>query len=163
MLSSKPESIVKSQLIFKRLAYIRDVKIFRNIYRSSTVRFEKTEPVEIGYSKGFQGSYGISIPSKNYKIVLQIFSAMNYNALLQRISDHVYAFYETHSQPALLYHNMPHTVDVVTAAKSIAAHYDLDDRNFFIVLLLPGFMIPAILPTVPNVMKKKAPRLLKNI
>src|SRR5882724_9772016 len=64
---------------------------------------------------------------------------MNYNALLQQISDHVHSFYAAHAQPALLYHNIPHTVEVVEAAKNIAGHYNLSDREFFIVVAAAWF------------------------
>ena len=64
---------------------------------------------------------------------------MNYNALLQQISDHVHSFYLTNSQPTLLYHNLPHTVEVVEAAKNIAGHYNLNDRDYFIVVAAAWF------------------------
>lgn len=64
---------------------------------------------------------------------------MNYNSLLQQISDHVHSYFAAHAQPALLYHNMPHTAEVVEATKNIAGHYNLNDRDFFIVVTAAWF------------------------
>src|ERR1700748_2166993 len=64
---------------------------------------------------------------------------MNYNALLQQISDHVHSFYVSNAQPTLLYHNLPHTVEVVEAAKNIAGHDNLNDRDYFIVVAAAWF------------------------
>jgi len=64
---------------------------------------------------------------------------MNYNVLLQQISSYVHSLYAAQAQPALLYHNLPHTVEVVEAAKIIAGHYNLDDHDFFIVTAAAWF------------------------
>ncbi|MBS1598650.1 MAG: HD domain-containing protein [Bacteroidetes bacterium] len=64
---------------------------------------------------------------------------MNYNALLQQISDHVHSFFVEHAQPALLYHNLPHTAEVVEATKKIGGNYNLNDRDFFIVVTAAWF------------------------
>jgi predicted metal-dependent HD superfamily phosphohydrolase len=58
---------------------------------------------------------------------------MNYHELLQKVEDHVNLFFREHADPNLFFHNLAHTRDVVDKTKQIADHFQLDDRNFFIV------------------------------
>ncbi|HTQ63700.1 MAG TPA: Pycsar system effector family protein [Puia sp.] len=58
---------------------------------------------------------------------------MNSDLLLKQISDHVKQFYSDRAHAGLVYHNLPHTVEVVDAAKKIAGHYGINDHDFFII------------------------------
>src|SRR5471030_3332665 len=64
---------------------------------------------------------------------------MNYQQLLEKAHDHVSAYYKEHENKNLLYHNLKHTQNVVTAATEIANHYQLNDDDFFIVLAAVWF------------------------
>jgi len=64
---------------------------------------------------------------------------MNYPALMQKVEDHVDLFFAEHTDTRLLYHNLYHTRDVAEAAKKIAAHYQLDERSWFIVYTAAWF------------------------
>jgi len=87
---------------------------------------------------------------------------MNYNALLQHISDHVHSLYATHAQPALLYHNISHTVEVVEAAKNIAGHYDINDRDFFIIVAAAWFHDTGYLTNGPEYHEEKSAEIAEN-
>ncbi|TKC10842.1 phosphohydrolase [Pedobacter polaris] len=58
---------------------------------------------------------------------------MNYKHLLEEVKDHVLGYFNTHHDPKLVYHNLEHTQDVVAATIQIANHYQLNDKDFFIV------------------------------
>ncbi|HTI58905.1 Pycsar system effector family protein [Mucilaginibacter sp.] len=64
---------------------------------------------------------------------------MNYQHILEKASEYVRGYYKEHGMPALIYHNLQHTEDVVTAATRIANHYQLDDADFFIVVISAWF------------------------
>jgi predicted metal-dependent HD superfamily phosphohydrolase len=64
---------------------------------------------------------------------------MNYQQLLEKVHDHVITYYKEHDTKNLLYHNLNHTQDVATAATQIANHYQLNDDDFFIVLVAVWF------------------------
>jgi predicted metal-dependent HD superfamily phosphohydrolase len=61
------------------------------------------------------------------------FSIMNFDPLLKQISDHVKQFYSDRTHGSLVYHNLPHTIEVVDAAKKIAGHYGTNDHDFFVI------------------------------
>lgn len=64
---------------------------------------------------------------------------MNYQHILEKASEYVRAYYKEHGMPSLIYHNLQHTEDVVSAATRIANHYQLDDGDFFIVVISAWF------------------------
>src|SRR6202000_1456908 len=64
---------------------------------------------------------------------------MDYQQLLEKVHDHVIAYYKEHDTKNLLYHNLKHTQDVVASATQIANHYQLNDDDFFIVLAAVWF------------------------
>jgi predicted metal-dependent HD superfamily phosphohydrolase len=64
---------------------------------------------------------------------------INYTKLLQQVKKFVLSYYKTHSDATFTYHNINHTNDVVSAAKQIANHYQLDDRDYFAVLVAAWF------------------------
>lgn len=64
---------------------------------------------------------------------------MNYRQLSEQVQNHVQALYKTRNRPALIYHNITHTENIVAAATQIANHYQLNDRDFFIVITAGWF------------------------
>lgn len=58
---------------------------------------------------------------------------MNYKHLLEEVKEHVLAYFGTHHDPKLVYHNLEHTQDVVKSTIQIANHYQLNEKDFFIV------------------------------
>jgi predicted metal-dependent HD superfamily phosphohydrolase len=57
---------------------------------------------------------------------------MNYQELLDQVQQHVLAFFKTHTDPKLVYHNQAHTERVVVSTVLIANHYQLNEKDFFI-------------------------------
>ncbi|SKA16602.1 Pycsar system effector family protein [Sediminibacterium ginsengisoli] len=64
---------------------------------------------------------------------------MNYQALLDEVKAHTLSFFNARQDNLHVYHNLSHTTDVVKAATQIANHYQLNDRDFFIVLTAAWF------------------------
>jgi predicted metal-dependent HD superfamily phosphohydrolase len=59
---------------------------------------------------------------------------MNYQQLLDKIKQQVLSYFKLRNTEDLVYHNLKHTEDVVAAAIQIANHYQLDDKDFFVVV-----------------------------
>ncbi|MEJ5995909.1 Pycsar system effector family protein [Pedobacter sp. Du54] len=58
---------------------------------------------------------------------------LNYKNLLEEVKNFVLDYFHTHHDAKLVYHNLDHTQSVVKATMQIANHYQLNDRDFFIV------------------------------
>ncbi len=58
---------------------------------------------------------------------------MNYAQLLEEVKQEVTHFFRLHENEGFTYHNLSHTERVVTNAGLLARHYQLSDRDFFIV------------------------------
>ena len=58
---------------------------------------------------------------------------MNYQELLKKVEDHVNLFYRENADKNLFYHNRDHMLEVLDNTKKLADHYQLDDRQFFVV------------------------------
>ena len=65
--------------------------------------------------------------------MLSITEIMNYSDLQNRVSVFIHDYFVNNTDGRLVYHNQHHTERVVAAATQIANHYQLDERNFFIV------------------------------
>lgn len=64
---------------------------------------------------------------------------MNYVQLLNDVRREVVRFYQSHEADDLAYHNLYHTETVVANAGRIARHYELNDRDFFVVVTAAWF------------------------
>jgi predicted metal-dependent HD superfamily phosphohydrolase len=64
---------------------------------------------------------------------------MNYRLILEQVQNHIELMYRLHPKPALLYHNNRHTEKVVQSATQIANHYELNDRDFFVLVTAAWF------------------------
>ncbi|SER44368.1 Pycsar system effector family protein [Pedobacter rhizosphaerae] len=64
---------------------------------------------------------------------------MNYQKLQNDVEKEVSKYFDTHTDPRLVYHNLEHTKEVVSAAQQIANHYQLSEEDFFAVTVAAYF------------------------
>jgi predicted metal-dependent HD superfamily phosphohydrolase len=64
---------------------------------------------------------------------------MNFQSQLEQVKQHVLAYFNTHAQKKLVYHDQQHTEEVVAACMQISNHYQLNDTDFFIVVTAAWF------------------------
>ncbi len=64
---------------------------------------------------------------------------MNYTKLLEHVKHHVLHFFKTQQGEALIYHNVTHTEEVAEHAAKIAEHYQLHEKDTFIVVTAAWF------------------------
>jgi predicted metal-dependent HD superfamily phosphohydrolase len=64
---------------------------------------------------------------------------MNYTSLLEQAKHYVTRFYKSHEAAKYIYHNLEHTEGVVAFASKIARHYQLNEKDFFIVNIAAWF------------------------
>jgi predicted metal-dependent HD superfamily phosphohydrolase len=64
---------------------------------------------------------------------------MNYHEQLKRVAEHVALFYLEHIDDRLLYHNQLHITNMVDIVKKMAFHYQLSERDYFIVCAAAWF------------------------
>lgn len=64
---------------------------------------------------------------------------MKFQQLLEEVKQYVTSYFDAYQDPELIYHNIKHTKDVVTAATKIANHYQLSDEDFFVVISAAWF------------------------
>ncbi len=64
---------------------------------------------------------------------------MSYSQLLEEVKDELNQIFLRSGKEGLPYHNLDHTMHVVSRAGEIARHYNLDDRDFFIVVTAAWF------------------------
>lgn len=64
---------------------------------------------------------------------------MNYQQLLEQVKQHVIRYFKSKEDQKLAYHNLAHTESVVSNAGQIARHYQLGDKDFFIVMTAAWF------------------------
>jgi len=64
---------------------------------------------------------------------------MSYRLALEEVQHFVEALYKKHHKPELFYHNLDHANNIAHAATEIANHYQLSDRDFFVVLAAAWF------------------------
>ncbi|WP_443939343.1 Pycsar system effector family protein [Pedobacter sp. MW01-1-1] len=64
---------------------------------------------------------------------------MNYSELQADIDVYIHKYYEERNDPRLVYHNLDHTIGVLNAAKQIANHYQLNEEDFFCVVVAAYF------------------------
>lgn len=64
---------------------------------------------------------------------------MNYQHLLKQVNEYAVEYYTLHYNPILFFHNKRHTEYMVGKTAQIANHYQLNDRDFFIVMTASWF------------------------
>ena len=60
---------------------------------------------------------------------------MNYSQVLEHLKHEVIRFYKEREEPGLTYHNLQHTQEVVAHAVKFLNHYQLNDKEAFIVMV----------------------------
>jgi predicted metal-dependent HD superfamily phosphohydrolase len=64
---------------------------------------------------------------------------MDYRTILEQAQHYVRNYFDHHVSEKLYYHNIKHTEQVVEAATQIAQHYQLNDADFFTVIVAAWF------------------------
>jgi len=64
---------------------------------------------------------------------------MNYQQLLERARQNAVRIFKTTGDQKFVYHSLPHTESVVSNAGQIARHYQLGEKDFFIVVTAAWF------------------------
>lgn len=64
---------------------------------------------------------------------------MDYNNILEQARQYVRSFFDDHADERIIYHNREHTEKVAQAAMMIAQHYQLNEKDFFIVNVAAWF------------------------
>jgi predicted metal-dependent HD superfamily phosphohydrolase len=64
---------------------------------------------------------------------------MDYNIILAQAQQYVLNFFDSHVDEKIVYHDRTHTEQVVEAARMIGQHYQLSERDFFIVNVAAWF------------------------
>ena len=64
---------------------------------------------------------------------------MNYPELSRLVQEHVQSLFRSQKDKTFVYHNLAHTDNVVRAASQIANHYQLNEKDFFIVTTAAWF------------------------
>ena len=64
---------------------------------------------------------------------------MDYSNILEQAQHYVRSYFDSHVNENLFYHNRKHTEKVVEAATQIAQHYQLNDADFFTVVVAAWF------------------------
>jgi len=64
---------------------------------------------------------------------------MDYNIILAQAQQYVLSFFDSHGDERIVYHDRAHTEQVVEAARMIGQHYQLSERDFFIVNVAAWF------------------------
>lgn len=75
---------------------------------------------------------------------------MNYHHLLKQVNEYVLAYYKAHPDPRLVYHDVQHTANMVNRAVEIANHYQVNDRDYFVVIAASWFHDTGYLVDVSN-------------
>lgn len=64
---------------------------------------------------------------------------MNYDKVLEHVQHHVKHFFKTQQIEQLIYHNLTHTEEVVEHAIDISKHYELHEKDNFVVVAAAWF------------------------
>ncbi len=65
--------------------------------------------------------------------------SMNYSQILEDVKDEITHLFQNAEATALPYHNLIHTTAVVSKASEIGRNYELDDKDFFIIVAAAWF------------------------
>ena len=64
---------------------------------------------------------------------------MNFSHLLEQVKQHVFQYFKAQGDHRYVYHNLSHTEAVAAQATSIASHYQLNERDIFIIITAAWF------------------------
>ncbi len=64
---------------------------------------------------------------------------MDYSTIYNRVESYISELFERTAKPKLTYHNLQHTLKVVSRAKEIAGHYNLIENDMMILMVSAWF------------------------
>jgi predicted metal-dependent HD superfamily phosphohydrolase len=64
---------------------------------------------------------------------------MDYSNILEQAQQYVRSYFDSHTDEKLIYHNRKHTDGVIAAAVKMGQHYQLNERDFFVVNIAAWF------------------------
>ncbi len=66
-------------------------------------------------------------------------STVKFHNLSEQVQQYAQSYFNSHNDNKIVFHNITHTLDVVAATTRIANHYQLNDKDFFIVYTAAWF------------------------
>jgi len=86
---------------------------------------------------------------------------MDYTALYKKVETHVTGLFEENHHPHLIYHNLQHTLKVVSRTKEIASHYNLIDSDMLVLHVAAWFHDTGYLYTDPANHEAKSAEIMR--
>jgi predicted metal-dependent HD superfamily phosphohydrolase len=87
---------------------------------------------------------------------------MDYNNILEQAQHYVKSYFDNHVNEKLVYHNIKHTEMVVEAARQIGQHYQLNDTDFFTVVVAAWFHDTGYLNGEPTGHEERGAKMAKS-
>ncbi|HEX8461431.1 MAG TPA: Pycsar system effector family protein [Segetibacter sp.] len=87
---------------------------------------------------------------------------MDYNIIYRKVETHVTDLFEKFGNEKLVYHNLNHTLKVVSRAKEIAGHYNLVESDMLILYVAAWFHDTGYLFTEPKLHEAKSAELMRD-
>lgn len=81
---------------------------------------------------------------------------MNYSQMLDQVKQFTFEYFRNNGDRDLVYHNLTHTEAVASNAMTIASHYQLSDRDFFIVVAAAWFHDAGYLDGEPSTHEERS-------
>ena len=75
---------------------------------------------------------------------------MDYQQLSRRVAEHVALFFIEHPEPKISFHNQSHTLERIREIQEMAAHYQLSERDRFVISAAAWFLDTGYFGGVPN-------------
>jgi predicted metal-dependent HD superfamily phosphohydrolase len=86
---------------------------------------------------------------------------MDYNTIYRKVEAHVTGLFEKNGNEKLVYHNLQHTLKVVSRAKEIAGHYNLVESDMLVLYVAAWFHDTGYLFTEPILHEAKSAELMR--
>lgn len=86
---------------------------------------------------------------------------MNYQLITEQAEIYVRNYFTAHYKPEFVYHNLKHTEYVASHAKEIANHFQLNEKDYFVVIVSAWFHDTGYF-TAPENHEQESARLAKN-
>jgi len=86
---------------------------------------------------------------------------MDYNSIYRKVEAHVTSLFERFGNEKLVYHNLRHTLKVVSRTKEIAGHYNLVESDMLVLYVAAWFHDTGYLFTEPQLHEAKSAELMR--
>ena len=86
---------------------------------------------------------------------------MDYQLIEKRIEEYVIGLFEQNQLPALIFHNLDHTKEVVKRTLEIAVHYNVSDREMLVLIAAAWFHDTGHLFTEPDKHEEESCQIMK--